>query len=356
MSNKLILPGIIILIIVSCFNVSAISLKSDGINNATSQLTNLSSGTTHTILLGKIEVAYDDMAENNVRIRFIPEELEDIDIEFGDEIRLEIVWSIIEGGDAREKWIFMFRDVKYWIGPDYHSVTEKGHIYKKIEDRIGISDTQEGTLYWTFIVNRDRTNPAWHIIGGNSKEKDFWKISFECIYEFGSWNPFWPWTDSSTLKKTIGSEWRVEYPNASPSITLIEGTQNGEVNEEYSYTFTVQDPDCSNRYKTERGDYIGLEIKWGDGETTLDDVETKKQIKWNDGNPQVKIQKTHKWITEGTHTLNVRARDYYNGDWGVWSDWQIFEVTMPKNHEKNIFLQTLFIRINFIKDILKLYN
>jgi hypothetical protein len=328
--------------------------------------------TIHEINVGKLKAIYDDQAENNIRLEFEPYKLPDINFEFGDLFGFSVDYYIDEGDCADyEEWTVEFKIIGFYYMGEFYPFTDKGYFYltykgkigpyivKEFYDTFGITDKKQGTLSseYLYIPSREFTNPAFHYLGGNNEDKPMWKITVNLEYRRGGWLPF-PSTVNGLKKNvvaTVGDNFKVKYTNTPPIITDINGPQNGLIKEEQTYTFKVVDEDCAYRFAwfnyndPGRGDYIGLEIKWGDGTITTDTFETSSQIK-NHGegyaDPYVVITKNHTWDVQGQYNVQVRARDYYDGHFGDWTDWQTFTVSMPKTKETMpILLANLFERI-----------
>jgi outer membrane protein assembly factor BamB len=103
--------------------------------------------------------------------------------------------------------------------------------------------------------------------------------------------------------------------NNPPEAPTITGPTNGEVRQDYTYTFVAHDPDNNP---------ISCYIEWGDGTTT---GWTREYA----SGEQVKIE--HTWSRENTYTIRVKAKDVL----GEESDWATLEVSMPKNKIINPF-------------------
>jgi outer membrane protein assembly factor BamB len=96
--------------------------------------------------------------------------------------------------------------------------------------------------------------------------------------------------------------------NSPPESSSISGMTNGEIGEQYRYTFKATDPDNNP---------ISWYIEWGDGRT---DEWTREWASDED------CYYTKTWNRQGTFTIRAKARDTL----GEESDWAYLEVTMPR--------------------------
>ena len=105
------------------------------------------------------------------------------------------------------------------------------------------------------------------------------------------------------VKQVITSE------NKPPEKPTIKGPTRGKTGEDYNYTISTSDPNGNDVYY------------W---------------ILWFEGCPGVfwdgpyksgeEIKKSYIWENEGTHSIQVKAKDVN----GIESDWATFEVILPK--------------------------
>jgi outer membrane protein assembly factor BamB len=99
--------------------------------------------------------------------------------------------------------------------------------------------------------------------------------------------------------------------NNPPNIPTISGETNGNVRQEYWYTFRAIDPDNNP---------ISWYIEWGDGSHT--GWTTERASNEN-------CYYEHTWLIRKDYTIRAKARDVL----GEESDWAYLEVTMPKNQQ-----------------------
>jgi rhodanese-related sulfurtransferase len=96
--------------------------------------------------------------------------------------------------------------------------------------------------------------------------------------------------------------------NSKPNPPIIDGPLNGKAGKEYTYSFTVTDPEENNLY---------LYIEWGDG--TVED--------WSGpylSSQEIDFVKT--WEEQDTYIIKAKTKDEYDAE----SDWSSIEVSMPR--------------------------
>jgi len=99
--------------------------------------------------------------------------------------------------------------------------------------------------------------------------------------------------------------------NQPPTAPVIDGPPNGKVGTPYEYGFKAYDFE---------DDYIAeFIVDWGDS-TPLETVTGPFSV-------GERATATHTWETEGTFTIQAKAKDIY----GVEGDWGTLIVTMPRN-------------------------
>ncbi|UCF50055.1 MAG: nitroreductase family protein [Thermoplasmatales archaeon] len=109
--------------------------------------------------------------------------------------------------------------------------------------------------------------------------------------------------------------------NNPPEIPDIDGPTNGVAGTEYTYIFNSVDPD---------GDDVYYYIKWGDG-----------HIEYWDGPHQsgLDIEITHTYVKQGTYLIEAKAKDTSDTE----SDWNEFEVTIPRTRTSSYLLFELLL-------------
>lgn len=120
---------------------------------------------------------------------------------------------------------------------------------------------------------------------------------------------------NGTIYNMLGgiNAWKAAgYPtigNRPPDKPTITGQTNGNVGEEYPYTFVATDPD---------GDELFYCVNWSDdtGEVVVGPYESGEEIILG-----------HSWDEKGNYVIKAKAIDRYGNE----SDWSTFEVTMPRN-------------------------
>jgi hypothetical protein len=124
--------------------------------------------------------------------------------------------------------------------------------------------------------------------------------------------------------------------NTPPNPPVIEGPISGKINEFYTYSITITDPD--------EDDYLlKLEVDFGDG-IIVEDCGCGSL--WNNGEI---IEIEHSWKKQGTYQIKARVADENN----YWSEWsEPIPVTMPRNRLiffDNIYLKILQIFLSYFK-------
>jgi hypothetical protein len=116
---------------------------------------------------------------------------------------------------------------------------------------------------------------------------------------------------SSILKTREKKQWTNSLFNNPPNPPLIIGPITGKIKKNYTYNFSISDPDDDL--------LINLEVKWGDGTESLKCCET-----WESGST---ITVSHIWTKKGTYNISARISDIF----GIYSDWsESLVVGMPK--------------------------
>ena len=121
------------------------------------------------------------------------------------------------------------------------------------------------------------------------------------------------------------------FENNPPDKPSINGTVNGKLRREYTYTALTKDSD---------GDNVSYFFDWGDGTTSG----------WTEFiYSGFTMSRSHTWQRRGNYTVRVKAKDIY----GMQGDWSELVVTMPRN--KIVFnsfvfqiIEKLFVKINFL--------
>jgi len=128
--------------------------------------------------------------------------------------------------------------------------------------------------------------------------------------------------------------------NQAPKTPIIDGPRVGKIRERCQYNITIEDPTY---------DFLYIWIDWGD----------KADNEWLGpyevlANEPSKISVNHTWTKQGSYTLKVKVVD----NKGLESEWEIIEVSMPKNRATNKsllhFLDNFLIIYQLIKRFLKL--
>ena len=115
--------------------------------------------------------------------------------------------------------------------------------------------------------------------------------------------------------------------NSAPNVPIITGPNKGKPGEVIEFILLAIDP---------QDDDVSFYIEWGDGTYEMaGSVSSGEEIALN-----------HIWETEGTYQIKVKSKDQY----GAESDWETFEVSMPKNKP---FINTPF--LHFLQNIFEKY-
>jgi hypothetical protein len=116
------------------------------------------------------------------------------------------------------------------------------------------------------------------------------------------------------------SEWSsplsVTIINRPPNTPTINGPTSGIIGIEYKYHINATDID---------GNDIQYFIDWGDNHTGWTNYYSSNEI----------ITVQHTWEEKGTYHIKLKAKDIFDAE----SDWEILEVTMPKNMQ---LIKTIF--------------
>ncbi len=206
------------------------------------------------------------------------------------------IFCIAPNGTVR--WIFDLPDVDSVWGPTA-AISDDGTIY--IGNGINywylgggeiIALNSNGTLKWRRVLC-DSTLESSPVIGKDG-------TVYICACNEGN-NP-----DGTGHLHAFGPL----DPNA-PSAPTITGPMAGKAGVIYEYTFTSTSPLGNNIY------YF---IDWGDG-----NVENWNWIGPYTSGQMIKVN--HTWNSQGTYTINARAKDNYN----LWGPWGTLSVTMPSD-------------------------
>ncbi len=145
------------------------------------------------------------------------------------------------------------------------------------------------------------------------------KVDGIYCYRVKGYNSEHGWGDFGTLEDID-----VEiFFNDPPETPTIAGQTNGNIGEEYSYTFKTTDPD---------GDQVYYYIEWGDGDI----------VEWDgphDSNEEITLNNT--WTKQGTYNIRAKAKDIYDFE----SNWETLTVTMPRTRT---VLNHLFPKFQYI--------
>ncbi|MCX6664208.1 MAG: PKD domain-containing protein [Euryarchaeota archaeon] len=115
-------------------------------------------------------------------------------------------------------------------------------------------------------------------------------------------------------------------PNLAPNKpSTPQGTPNGRINVEYTYTSSTTDPD---------GDQVYYLWDWGNGNNS------GWLGPYNSGIP---INTIHKWTVKGSYSIKVKAKDIH-GNESVWSDSSPIKMPYSFNKPIPLFLELLFQR------------
>lgn len=95
----------------------------------------------------------------------------------------------------------------------------------------------------------------------------------------------------------------------NPNKPSINGRSTGKAGESYEYTFIGTDPDGHN---------ISYIIDWGDN-TSIDILGPYPSGE--------QIKATHTWEEQGNYQIKAKTKDIYDLE----SNWEIFDISMPKN-------------------------
>ena len=113
--------------------------------------------------------------------------------------------------------------------------------------------------------------------------------------------------------------------NDPPNRPNIDGTTSGKPGEIYTYEFTITDPN--------EDPLLELKIDFGDGNITFIQAEggPPDYGTWVSGK---KVIVNHSWDNKGSYTLKAKVMDIYTD----WSEWETYEITMPKTKNKAVNL------------------
>jgi len=124
--------------------------------------------------------------------------------------------------------------------------------------------------------------------------------------------------------------------NSPPSKPDIEGPSSGNTGTEYEYRFCSSDPD---------GDDIYYCVDWDDG---------TGEVCLGPFSSGTCITEKHTWISDGTYTITVKARDTNQAE----SEEAALPVSMPKTKTKYMFFQALlemiFAKIGIFRELISI--
>ena len=118
--------------------------------------------------------------------------------------------------------------------------------------------------------------------------------------------------------------------NEPPSRPEISGPHTGVPDTSYDFTFTSTDPE---------EDDIRYYVLWGDGLTDYTDYAASGET----------VTMSHTYTKTGTFQIKVRAEDTNYGS----SDYETFEIVIPRSKQANSFLQILIERFSNTFPILR---
>jgi hypothetical protein len=121
--------------------------------------------------------------------------------------------------------------------------------------------------------------------------------------------------------------------NQPPETPEIDGPETGKVGIEYTYEFTMIDPD---------DEYLYIMVDWDDG----------TPVEW-DGpyGPGNLLTLKHIWDEKGTYQIKAKLKDL-EGEESDWGTFNVF-ITKIKNKETNQWVFRLFERFQIIRQILQ---
>ena len=141
---------------------------------------------------------------------------------------------------------------------------------------------------------------------------------------------------SSTALFVNADTTKIKNDNNPPNPPEITGPTSGNIDEYYTYTITVSDPDYDDKL-------LRLEVDFGDG-TVTEDCGCDRI--WE--NPTT-LEISHKWKKTGNYQTTGRVMDV-SGIWSEWSD--PLAVSMPKEKTNfNLLFQKIFL---FLPNIYKI--
>jgi outer membrane protein assembly factor BamB len=216
-----------------------------------------------------------------------------------------------------------------YIGESSPAISNDGTIYvgDQVNNRIYSID-EDGTLNWYYTTNGEIiSSPAidkngiiycgstdgylyalnpngtlrWRFDAGDSIESSVAIGADGTIYIAGQFDP-------SGGNSSYTNLYALQIVDSQPPSTpTIDGPPSGRTGRTYEYTVMSTDPD---------GDDISYYVDWGDG------TNTDWLGSYNSGQEQTV---SHTWETDGTYTIQVKAKDSN----GVESGWGTLSVTMP---------------------------
>jgi len=168
-------------------------------------------------------------------------------------------------------------------------------------------------------------NNEWHEFDFDDIYVTPEKTYYIVLYGFGGLNQnHYQWFYSSNNPYSRGCEWHNAYPplnegwvlfsensdfcfrtygdnSDQPPVTEIQGPSTVLLGERIDYYVSATDPE---------GNFVCLQIDWGDEVSDWTNVYASGS--WNTF--------YHTWYQKGTFTIKARAKDYYTGNIGPWSN------------------------------------
>jgi len=215
------------------------------------------------------------------------------------------------------------------------------------EDRYPLMELwKSGTPYAKFTWKPSHPKPRKNIFFNASKSYD--QDGFIILYEW-DWNNDGEFDENHTIPTTTyswstggrypvtlrvtdnssktGQKTRTLIVNTPPNTPTIDGPKSGKKGIEYNYTFNATDPDEDN---------IMYFVDWGDGDTV--------GTSYNPSGKAVTLK--HSWWEKGVYIIRCKTIDIYGNE----SDWEEFEITMPKNY--NVLFSQWFDRFPLLNKLI----
>ena len=200
-----------------------------------------------------------------------------------------------------------------------------------------------GSTYYIVAYTQNVTD-NWYAWAGNNDRYSYpYGCAWVSIDEGGTWtndsaneqiHPVPQWCGTTPHTRTNESDMcfiTYGYDNLPPEAPDISGKIKGKVGVEYTYTFTVIDPNNNDIY---------LYINWGD---------SCPAINWTgpytSGEP---INLSHTYEQKGDYTIGAKARDIFDeeGPWGY------LEISIPTTYNvgisQSLILKTLMRILNIL--------